>query len=133
MFKKLFWRFEIFKNSSCMTAGELKKCNCIYSLYSTGASANVTACQVLGEIFLNPAFSQGFGSSEKQYILQQMIAEEYLTEIHLILCWGFLFSFTLAQIVNHIQCHRTQGMYILVLLCNCNRMKGSTLNCHAFP
>lgn len=53
------------------TAGELK--SVISSTLSTGASANAIDCQTHGEIFLNPGCSQVFGSSEKQYIPQQMV------------------------------------------------------------
>lgn len=84
-----------------MAAGELKYV--ISSTLSTGASANVIACQACREVFLNSAFSQVFGSLEKQNIPQQMLAKKrnIFTEIYLILRWGFLFSFALTPIVNH--------------------------------
>ena len=65
-------RFEIFKTARCSTAGEPKYV--ISSPLSTGASANAAACQTQRELlFMNAGFSRAFGSSEKQYIPQQMV------------------------------------------------------------
>lgn len=84
-----------------MTAGGLKYV--IPSTLSTGASANAIACQTHREIFLNSGFSQVFGSSEKQYIPEQMVVirgTPYRNIPDTLL--GFMSSFGATWVVNHI-------------------------------
>lgn len=62
---------EIVKTSCYVTAGKLKFV--ISSCLSTGASANTITCQTAREIWLSAGVCQVFGSSETQYISQQMV------------------------------------------------------------